>query len=118
MFANASFERILDYAPDEVPGRPICNLVHPDHRAAALLQAERVMGARCSATSAIAMSKGGVLFPCTFELEPVGDAVKLTITHAMEHGGAKFLQAVAGGWPRILANLKSLLETGDVVLKG
>lgn len=55
---------------------------------------------------------------CTFELEPVGDAVKLTITHAMEHGGAKFLLAVAGGWPRILSNLKSLLETGAVILKG
>jgi hypothetical protein len=27
------------------------------------------------------------------------------------------MQAVSGGWPRILSNLKSLLETGEVVLK-
>ena len=27
------------------------------------------------------------------------------------------IEAVSGGWPRILSNLKSLLETGEVVLK-
>jgi hypothetical protein len=27
------------------------------------------------------------------------------------------MQVVSGGWPRILSNLKSLLETGEVVLK-
>src|ERR1700758_5482781 len=27
------------------------------------------------------------------------------------------MQAVSGGWPRILSNLKSLLEKGEVVLK-
>jgi hypothetical protein len=30
---------------------------------------------------------------------------------------SKFIGAVSGGWPKILSNLKSLLETGDVVLK-
>ena len=54
---------------------------------------------------------------CTIELEPVGEAVKLTITHEMDHPGSKFIEAVSGGWPRILSNLKSLLETGEVVLK-
>ena len=56
---------------------------------------------------------------CTIELEPVGDAVKLTIFHAMEHsepGDSKVIDAVSGGWPKILSNLKSLLEHGDVVL--
>ena len=53
---------------------------------------------------------------CTMELEPVGDAVKLTVTHSMEREGSKFIGAVAGGWPQILSNLKSLLETGAVVL--
>jgi uncharacterized protein YndB with AHSA1/START domain len=55
---------------------------------------------------------------CTMELEPVGDAVKLTITHAMEteRTASKVIDAVSGGWPRILSNLKSLLETGDVVV--
>ena len=54
---------------------------------------------------------------CTFELEPTGQAVKLTITHDMERPGTKFIEAVSGGWPRILSNLKSLLETGEVALK-
>jgi len=35
----------------------------------------------------------------------------------MDHPGSKFIEAVSGGWPRILSNLKSLLETGEVVLK-
>lgn len=54
---------------------------------------------------------------CRIELEPVGDAVKLTITHTMDRAESKLIQAVSGGWPRILSNLKSLLETGQIVLK-
>jgi uncharacterized protein YndB with AHSA1/START domain len=54
---------------------------------------------------------------CTIDLEPTGEAVKLTITHEMEHPGTKFIEAVSGGWPRIVSNLKSLLETGEVALK-
>ena len=54
---------------------------------------------------------------CTVELEPIADAVKLTITHEMDQPDSKFIGAVSGGWPRILSNLKSLLETGEVVLK-
>jgi len=54
---------------------------------------------------------------CTIELEPVSDAVKLTVTHTMEREDSKLIQAVSGGWPRILSNLKSLLETGQVVLQ-
>ena len=58
---------------------------------------------------------------CTFEIEAVPDvspaAVKLSITHAMDRPESKFIQAVAGGWPSILSNLKSLLETGEIVLK-
>lgn len=54
---------------------------------------------------------------CVMELEPVADAVKLTITHTMDREDSKFIVAVSGGWPRILSNLKSLLETGQVVLR-
>ena len=53
----------------------------------------------------------------TMELEPVKGVMKLSITHAMECAESKLIQAVSGGWPRILSNLKSLLETGEVVLK-
>jgi uncharacterized protein YndB with AHSA1/START domain len=53
---------------------------------------------------------------CTMALEPIGEAVRLTITHTIEREGSKLIEAVSGGWPKILANLKSLLETGAVVL--
>ena len=53
---------------------------------------------------------------CTLEIEPVGAAVRLTITHTIERADSKFIRAVSGGWPKILSNLKSLLETGQVVL--
>jgi uncharacterized protein YndB with AHSA1/START domain len=55
---------------------------------------------------------------CVIELEPVPDAVKLTITHTMDRAESKFIEAVSGGWPRLLSNLKSLLETGQIVLPG
>ena len=43
---------------------------------------------------------------------------ELTITHGIDVPQAKFIEAVSGGWPRILSNLKSLLETGETILKG
>jgi len=54
---------------------------------------------------------------CTYELEAVQGAVKLTIIHESPAQDSKLIQAVSGGWPRILSNLKSWLETGEVVLK-
>ncbi|HEY2663051.1 MAG TPA: SRPBCC family protein [Candidatus Binataceae bacterium] len=54
---------------------------------------------------------------CTIDLEPIADVVKLTITHVMDRAESKLIEAVSGGWPRILSNLKSLLETGEIVLK-
>jgi uncharacterized protein YndB with AHSA1/START domain len=54
---------------------------------------------------------------CIIELEPMAGAVKLTISHVMDRPESKFIEAVSGGWPRILSNLKSLLETGETVLK-
>jgi uncharacterized protein YndB with AHSA1/START domain len=54
---------------------------------------------------------------CTMEIEPSGPAVKLTVTHSMEREDSKFIDAVAGGWPQILSNLKSLLETGSTLLQ-
>jgi hypothetical protein len=47
-----------------------------------------------------------------------GKAVKLTITHEAEaEQGAPLIEAVSGGWPKIISNLKSLLEIGDVAFK-
>jgi uncharacterized protein YndB with AHSA1/START domain len=53
---------------------------------------------------------------CTMELEPIGPAVKLSITHTIEREPSKLIDAVSGGWPKVISNLKSLLETGSVVL--
>jgi uncharacterized protein YndB with AHSA1/START domain len=55
---------------------------------------------------------------CTMDLEQTSDsAVKLTITHSIELENSKLIEAVSGGWPTILSNLKSLLETGELVVK-
>ena len=53
---------------------------------------------------------------CMMELEPSGTAVKLSITHTIEREPSKLLAAVSGGWPRIVSNLKSLVETGSAIL--
>jgi uncharacterized protein YndB with AHSA1/START domain len=53
---------------------------------------------------------------CTMELEPVEASVKLTITHTINKENAKFIEAVSGGWPKVLSNLKSLLETGELAM--
>jgi uncharacterized protein YndB with AHSA1/START domain len=49
----------------------------------------------------------------TYEIEPQGEAVKLTVIHESETPGSKLIEAVSTGWPHILASLKSLLETGE-----
>jgi uncharacterized protein YndB with AHSA1/START domain len=54
---------------------------------------------------------------CTMELEPFGTAVKLSITHTIEREPSKLIEAVSGGWPKIISNLKSLLENGSLALQ-
>lgn len=55
----------------------------------------------------------------TFEIEPAGAAVKLTVVHDGFEADTEMLKAVSGrkketgGWPEILAGLKTLLETGQ-----
>jgi uncharacterized protein YndB with AHSA1/START domain/DNA-binding transcriptional ArsR family regulator len=57
----------------------------------------------------------------TFEIEPCGPAVKLTVIHHGFEPGSEMLEACSGrkpqsgGWPELLADLKSLLETGDTM---
>jgi len=53
---------------------------------------------------------------CTLELEPSGPAVKLSLTHTMEREPSKLIATVSGFWPQIICNLKSLLESGSLVL--
>jgi len=54
---------------------------------------------------------------CTMELEPSGTAVKLSITHTIERDPSQLISAVSGGWPKVISNLKSLLETGAIALQ-
>ncbi|SHH48764.1 ArsR/SmtB family transcription factor [Streptomyces sp. 3214.6] len=47
----------------------------------------------------------------TFDIRPHADIVRLTVTHEDLNDEGE-LAAVSGGWPAVLSNLKSLLETG------
>ena len=49
----------------------------------------------------------------TWEIEPVGDSCRLTVTHDQLREGAH--DEVYGGWPMILSGLKTLLETGELL---
>jgi uncharacterized protein YndB with AHSA1/START domain/DNA-binding transcriptional ArsR family regulator len=50
----------------------------------------------------------------TFTIEPHEDIVRLTVRHDGLPTEAD-LKAISAGWPAVLANLKSLLETGEVL---
>ena len=49
----------------------------------------------------------------TWEIEPVGDSCRLTVTHDQLREGAN--EELYGGWPMILSGLKTLLETGELL---
>jgi uncharacterized protein YndB with AHSA1/START domain/DNA-binding transcriptional ArsR family regulator len=49
----------------------------------------------------------------TWEIEPVGDSCRLTVTHDQLRDGAN--EELYGGWPMILSGLKTLLETGETL---
>jgi len=53
---------------------------------------------------------------CVIALEPEGDVVKLTVGHAIDRADSKLVEAASVSWPKILSNLKSLIEAGAVVL--
>jgi len=57
----------------------------------------------------------------TYEIKPWGDVCSLTVTHELDGaprlaamvGGADEPNGAGGGWPQVLSDLKTLLETGD-----
>jgi len=51
----------------------------------------------------------------TFEIEPLGPVVKLTVIHDDFDPGSTVLEMVSEGWPELLSNLKTLLETGNTL---
>ena len=52
----------------------------------------------------------------TFDLEPRGKVVKLTVTHDNLDEDGKTFRNISGGWPMVIASLKSLLETGHELI--
>jgi uncharacterized protein YndB with AHSA1/START domain/biotin operon repressor len=49
----------------------------------------------------------------TWEIEPVGDSCRLTVTHSGLREDAN--EELYGGWPMVLSGLKTLLETGEML---
>ena len=50
--------------------------------------------------------------------EPLGELVKLTVVHDGFEPGSAILPGISEGWPRILSDLKTLLETSDTLPVG
>jgi hypothetical protein len=48
-----------------------------------------------------------------FEIEPLGDVCKLTLTHEGLAPGAPLTAGIHTGWAQIMSSMKSLLETGE-----
>ena len=51
----------------------------------------------------------------SFDIEPVGDMVKLTVVHDDFEPGSTAATMVRNGWPIFLSSLKTLLETGEAL---
>jgi uncharacterized protein YndB with AHSA1/START domain len=49
----------------------------------------------------------------SFEIEPRGKVVRLTVVHDGFVPGGKLLDSIGGGWSELLSSLKTLLETGE-----
>ena len=54
----------------------------------------------------------------TFDIEPLGDYVRLTVVHDGFEPGSAVLAGISQGWPLLMSSLKTLLETGDALLAG
>ena len=50
-----------------------------------------------------------------YELAPAGEDTKLTVTHSELEAGSAMLAGISRGWPAVLSNLKTRLETGRVM---
>ena len=53
----------------------------------------------------------------TFEIEAIGDVVRLTVTHDRLEPGSEMLRGITEGWPKVLSSLKSLMEVGKPLPK-
>jgi uncharacterized protein YndB with AHSA1/START domain len=51
-----------------------------------------------------------------FDIEQQKSQIKLTVTHDNLKDGGKVITSISNGWPLVLSNLKSFLETGATPL--
>jgi uncharacterized protein YndB with AHSA1/START domain/DNA-binding transcriptional ArsR family regulator len=51
----------------------------------------------------------------TFEIEPQGDKVQLTVIHDGFEPDSSVIDMISEGWPLVLSDLKSWLETGSIL---
>jgi uncharacterized protein YndB with AHSA1/START domain/DNA-binding transcriptional ArsR family regulator len=49
----------------------------------------------------------------SFDIEPVGEVVKLTVVHGGFEPGSALREMIGEGWPSLLSGLKTYLETGE-----
>jgi len=52
----------------------------------------------------------------TFDIEPVGEKVKLTVVHDGFGADSQVLTLISGGWPVVLSELKTFLEHDDALV--
>src|SRR6185437_15277075 len=52
----------------------------------------------------------------TFDIVKADGMVKLTVTHSQLREGSDMQKGISKGWPRVLSNLKSWLETGEAMI--
>jgi uncharacterized protein YndB with AHSA1/START domain len=57
-------------------------------------------------------AKGEGTSRVTFDLEPRGTVIKLTVTHDDLGEDGKTFRDISSGWPLVIASLKSMLENG------
>lgn len=50
-----------------------------------------------------------------FDISMFGGKVKLEVTHECVDADGVVISAIGGGWPVVISNLKTLLETGEVL---
>ncbi len=48
----------------------------------------------------------------TFKINAIKDAVYLSVTHDNFKDGSKMFKEIMTGWPQVLSNMKSFIETG------
>jgi hypothetical protein len=53
----------------------------------------------------------------TFEIEPIGKIIRLTVTHDRLEAGSGMRESISKGWPKVLSSMKSFLEVGKPLPK-